>query len=98
MSEAVVSNSRWTRPNITPGSWRQNAVAVRHDIHDVLTQDGATVAFIPGKGPHRAADGKAVTAVPKMLAALEKIYEGAKETDRNLAREALIEAGYTFNA
>lgn len=97
------------RPNITPGEWRQNAVAVQHDIHDVLSGDGATVAFIPGKGLHRKADGKAIAALPALMAALEKLVieaaitdhgEGNLEIGRSTFKEAcaaLTAAGYTFD-
>lgn len=67
------------RPNITPGNWRQNSVAVQHDIHDVLSEEGATVAFIPGKGLRRKADGKAIAALPELLAALEALHAVGKE-------------------
>jgi len=94
------------RPNITPGDWRRNSVAVHHDIHDVLSQEGATIAFIPGKGIHRKADGQFIAAAPDMAKALEDCIqsldrmpetEGAyKFTCIAQAKAALIKAGYDF--
>jgi hypothetical protein len=103
------------RPNITPGAWRQNKTAVKHDIYDVLDSEGGTIAFVPvaDKGSkHAKSNGQAIASVPKLLAALEDIARLVETEPENQheaqvqrycqspaawARQALIEAGYTFD-
>lgn len=85
------------KPNITPGSWRQSLVSVRHDIHDVLSQDGATVAFISEHNTSKAADGKVITALPDLLAVVERVASGDDGPLKVQAVAALVKAGYTFD-
>lgn len=87
-------------PNITPGDWHS---AGEYHIF-ASTGPGELPNIVASVSPkrssgatnERSANLTAIAALPKVLSILERIYEGAKATDRALAQEALTEAGYTF--
>lgn len=113
------------RPNITPGPWKTNhdpeAIA---DVWQDSTNPRRFVSCSPFTGNRSrmrekekrdewAANARAIAAVPKLLAALERCLPDDVEDDGTLhdgkvageismgdmraIKEALIEAGYTFD-
>lgn len=89
------------RPNITAGPW----VLSHKDSAVVLTTANKAeatnpiVAECPGYKLEREANARAITALPELLEALEKIESELADIDLPFpayAREALKKAGYEF--
>lgn len=98
------------RPNITPGPWQAcngNARTICNIECKGTHNDCLPVATL--KGPDHEANSKAVSALPECLAALEKIVAAIGWAERHgfakihdvcdwqIAKDALIKAGYEFH-
>jgi hypothetical protein len=71
------------RPNITPGDWQEytmqssSGLTIRGRFVQVVHYDSVSrVAEIPSENPE---DQQAISAIPQLLAALEKAYERSCE-------------------
>jgi|JI8StandDraft_1071087.scaffolds.fasta_scaffold64481_4 homoserine trans-succinylase len=94
-----------TRPNISPGEWKIDQLSPSHI--EASTSDRSKQVVYVHYTEEKAANIRAITALPKLLTALESALSlleaandhqraaGRLEYDTNTVRAALLAAGYT---
>ncbi len=106
------------RPNITPGPWNDASTGEKmrkeysqpYGVAQLGVPNLIAGVFGDGRGGEDAAkaNAKAIGALSDLLAALELLFDGCQQAQKNglnqpqvnggmiLAKSALIKAGYTF--